>query len=167
MKPFMVMMITGLWVGSAAADIGCVAGVGCAAESQRAPEASGAATNPLPDPATVAASNAVSGADGVVGEWRGADVFVYRNGEWTLEITYLNRGTRSEGQDGRLFKGESLVKGDQKGQTLETAMGLLRFYGSERRQKWDNTGWNFADRRNIKRSEALPAPPAADSPATP
>lgn len=154
MNPFLLMTMTVFFAVSAAA------GIGCAAETRLEPEPGGAAATPAPGPVAEAVSNAVAHADEAVGEWRAGDVFAYRAGEWTLELTYLNRGTRSEGQDGRLLKGGTPVEGKEKGQTLETPMGMLRFYGTERRQKWDNTGWNFADRRRIKRSDDLPAPPA-------
>ncbi len=109
--------------------------------------------------AQAASTNA---AEEVMGEWRGKDVYVYVRDAWTLEITYINPDTRSEGQQGRLLEDGKPVDAAEKGELLVTPLGLLKYYGSERKHPWDVTGWNFADRRKIQRSADLPRP--ADKP---
>ncbi len=99
-----------------------------------------------------------NGVDEIMGEWRGKDVYVYVREAWTLEITYLNPDTRSEGQQGRLFKDGNPVDAPENRGSLVTPLGLLKHYGSERKHPWDVTGWNFADRRKIQRSADLPRP---------
>jgi hypothetical protein len=134
------------------------AGACCAPEGPVAVPAADGGTNATANPR-----------DGInAGQWRDGDVFAYHASEWVLEIKYLNRGTRSEGQEGQLRKGGTPVAADAIGQTQETPIGLLRYYGSERRKPWDLTGWNFADRRKVRRSAELPPhPAAAPSAATP
>lgn len=141
------------------------AGACCGQDSQAtAPAAAKAAAIPTPGLATNA--TAVSPEEIPAGEWRGDDLFAYCSGEWALEIKYLNRGTRSEGQEGRLLKaGVAVAVGEQ---AVQTPIGLLRHYGSERRKPWDLTGWNFADRRKVRRSADLPVKSStgpADEPA--
>ncbi len=97
----------------------------------------------------------------VQGHWQGQDVYVYTNASWALEITYLNPDTRSEGQQGRLLEAGKPVDAAKIGVSLVTPLGLLKYYGSERKRPWDVTGWNFADRRLIRRSSDLPRPSAA------
>jgi len=95
----------------------------------------------------------------VKGQWRSQDVYIYTNASWTLEITYLNRDTRSEGQQGRLLENGKPVNAEMGGESLDTPLGLIKYYGSERTRPWDVTGWNFADRRKIRRASELPRPP--------
>jgi len=104
--------------------------------------------------------------DEVMGEWRGQDVYVYARETWTLEITFLNPDTRSEGQQGKLLKDGRPVDDAEKGGSLMTPLGLLKYYGSERKQPWDVTGWNFADRRKMRRSALLPRPAEKPTPVT-
>ena len=141
------------------------AGTCCGQDSQgTAPAAVKAAAIPTPG---LAATNATAGSPVEIpaGEWRGDDLFVYSSGEWVLEIKYLNRGTRSEGQEGRLLQGGVAVAIGE--QAVQTPIGLLRHYGSERRKPWDLTGWNFADRRKVRRSADLTGKSSTGSDAAP
>ena len=87
-------------------------------------------------------------------QWEGDDA-VYRQGGWELRITYLQRGTRSEGQVGLLRREGALVEPDLDAEVLQTSLGLLKHYGDDRPVLWAVSGWNFADQRDIKRSELL------------
>jgi hypothetical protein len=102
--------------------------------------------------------------------WRG-DTCIYQAGEWELRISYLYRGTRSEGQQGGLYKGDQEVAPDKEGEELETPFGKLKHYGMQRKQHWDITGWNFADRAKVKPSnlvgQAKSAEGAAATPSAP
>jgi hypothetical protein len=93
----------------------------------------------------------------LAGAWIAKDVYVYTNKSWKLEISYLNMGTRSEGQHGVLYENNKPVTGTKKGASRVTPLGLLKYYGDERKQAWSLTGWNFADRRKVRGSESLPA----------
>ena len=88
--------------------------------------------------------------------WVSDTVYAYKSGEWELRIEYLQKGSRSEGQDGKLLKGGKAVDPQQSGREIETSLGKIKYYGSERRRAWDLTGWNFADRRRAKISSLLP-----------
>jgi len=118
----------------------------------------GGMAEPAAEQEAVASTN---GVEDVKGLWRDKDVYVYARETWTLEITYLNLGTRSEGQQGRLLEDGKLVENGKKDRSLVTPLGLLKYYGSERKRPWDITGWNFADRRKIRRSVDLPREPEA------
>lgn len=87
-------------------------------------------------------------------QWEGDDA-VYRQGDWELRITYLQRGTRSEGQVGVLRREGALVEPDLDAEVVRTSLGLLKHYGDDRPVLWAVSGWNFADQREIKRSELL------------
>ena len=93
----------------------------------------------------------------VKGVWESDSVCVYKSGEWVLKIEYLLKGTRSEGQKGRLFKGGKEVKGKKKGDLLETALRKLKHYGDERKVSWAISGWNFAERSQVKPSSQVSA----------
>ena len=86
-----------------------------------------------------------------------ADTCVYSQGEWVLRITYSNKGTRSEGQDGELLKAGQPVKPSKEGEVLDTPLGQMKHYGAERKTLWANTGWNFADKKQIKASGQVKA----------
>jgi len=89
---------------------------------------------------------------------------VYKSGVWELRIKYLQKGTRSEGQDGKLFKEQKAVEPKQAGALLDTPFGKLKHYGKQRRSLWDVTGWNFADKKQIKRSEHVKPTQASSAP---
>ncbi len=94
--------------------------------------------------------------------WESDNVCVYKKGEWVLKIEYLHKGSRSEGQNGTLFKGGKAVEDNLKGDTLKTSLGKLKHYGNERNVRWALTGWNFADRSQVKRSEQVTAKEATE-----
>lgn len=93
--------------------------------------------------------------------WESDNVCLHKKGEWTLKVEYLHKGSRSEGQNGTLLKGGKPVSDKKKGDVLETSLGKLKHYGTERKVKWGLTGWNFADRRLVKRSSQIPVKAAA------
>lgn len=134
-----------------------------AVKAQPVAEAGEKAGSETTGDADAASTNAV---EEVTGEWRGKDVYVYAREAWTLEVTYLNPDTRSEGQQGRLLKEGKPVDAAEKGGSLVTPLGLLKYYGSERKHLWAVTGWNFADRRKMRRSADLPRPAEKLAPLT-
>jgi hypothetical protein len=89
--------------------------------------------------------------------WISETVYSYKSGEWELQVEYLLKGTRSEGQDGKLLKDGKPVDSKLLGKEIDTPLGKMKFYGMERKVKWALTGWNFADRRLAKGSARLPA----------
>lgn len=91
------------------------------------------------------------------------DVAVYQAGEWDLRIAYLQKGTRSEGQQGTLLRGGQPVPAPDSGD-LSTPLGELKHYGDDRPTLWSVSGWNFADRKQIRRSEELLAAASAEIP---
>ena len=95
--------------------------------------------------------------------WESDTVCVYARDSWTLKVTYLRKGTRSEGQDGQLLKDGVVVKGETVGETKQTSLGEMKYYGSERKRLWDLTGWNFSDRSRVKPSELVPVKPSAEA----
>ncbi len=88
--------------------------------------------------------------------WISETVCSYKSGEWELQIEYLLKGSRSEGQDGKLLKGGKPVDPKKVGKEIETPLGKMKHYGTERKVKWAVTGWNFADRRKVKDSSRVP-----------
>lgn len=62
-------------------------------------------------------------------------------GNYRLEITYLNKGTRSEGMEGKLFANDLAIQGTA-GQVIMVDQVTLRFYGEKREFPWATTGWN-------------------------
>ena len=87
--------------------------------------------------------------------WISETVCSYKVGEWELQVEYLEKGSRSEGQNGKLLKAGKSVDPQKIGNALETPLGKLKHYGIERKVKWDITGWNFADRRKVKSSSRV------------
>jgi hypothetical protein len=77
--------------------------------------------------------------------WEGSTL-VYKEGIWKLDIKYLNKGTKIEGQDGVLFKNGKALKATKVDEVIETPIGTLKYYGKRTSlsKKWDVTGWNFA-----------------------
>jgi hypothetical protein len=79
---------------------------------------------------------------------------VYEKGDWTLEITYRQKGTMSEGSHGVLkLKGEE-VEPESVGQVLDTTLGKIKYYQHPEDAGWTFTvtGWHFARRSRIKQS---------------
>lgn len=105
-----------------------------------------AADKPLAKTTAVSVTNVV---------WISDTVCSYKCGEWELRIKYLQKGSRSEGQDGTLLKNGKEVDYTKSGNLLDTDLGKLRHYGTERKVAWALTGWNFADRRRVKNSAAV------------
>jgi hypothetical protein len=93
----------------------------------------------------------------VTAAWISDTVYSYKFDGWELQVEYLLKGTRSEGQNGKLLKDGKPIDPKLTEKLLETPLGKMRYYGSERKTKWALTGWNFADRRKAKGSAALPA----------
>lgn len=91
----------------------------------------------------------------LVVSWISKTVCSYKSGEWELQVEYLLKGSRSEGQDGKLLKGGKIVDHKKIGHEIETPLGEIKYYGTERKVKWAVTGWNFADRRLVKDSSRV------------
>jgi hypothetical protein len=107
---------------------------------------------------------ATTNAAPLVATWKSKTVCVYQRGEWRFEVEYRAKGSRSEGQNGKLFKGDKPVEGNTVGELLDTSFGKMKYYGTERKVLWAPTGWNFADRRKMKRADKVPAKPSATKP---
>jgi len=73
------------------------------------------------------------------------------SGDWTLQIYFRNRGTRSEGQHGVLLHKDKPVEPPAVGAVIETDLGQMQYYGQPAGVQipWGNTGWNFADEEKI------------------
>ena len=69
----------------------------------------------------------------------------YQQGGWMLVIYYRNRGSRSQGQHGVLFKDGVEVKPRQVGEILQTDLGDLKYvmHPEDMTFLWDITGWVF------------------------
>ena len=104
---------------------------------------SGKADSTTPPPPTLSVDQVVnplfSGTETTPGN-------IYHLGAWTLYLYYRNRGTRSQGQHGILFKDGQEVNPTQVGQIIQTDLGDLKYYKTpeEMTLLWDMTGWNFA-----------------------
>ena len=127
-------------------------GMGAAVSMAGEPQPDGPAGNP----AAVASMTV---------RWEG-DTAVYEADGWQLRIAYLFKGTRSEGQEGCLLHQGQPVEPSVPGEVRDTPVGILKHYGTERPWNWSNSGWNFAGREQIQRSEqvvptAVLAEPAA------
>jgi len=70
---------------------------------------------------------------------------------WYLVITYRAKGTRSEGQDGKLYRGLVPIPGVS-GQELDTPLGKMKYYGEKGVNLWDPTGWNYADKAEMEKN---------------
>ena len=75
--------------------------------------------------------------------WQG---LIYQQGGWMLVIYYRNRGSRSQGQHGVLFKDGVEVKPRQVGEIIQTDLGDLKYvmHPEDMTVLWDMTGWTFA-----------------------
>lgn len=105
------------------------------------------------DPEPPVATNAPP----VKSQWKG-NTYIHVASNCVLRVTYLFKGTRSEGQDGALLLNNKVVAPRDPGQLISTPLGKIKHYGTRRRRRWDITGWNFADRRHIMSSDQLPKP---------
>jgi hypothetical protein len=78
-------------------------------------------------------------------KWVGSTL-VYQKDVWKLDIKYLKKGTKNEGQDGVLYKSGKAVKAKQVDEVIETSIGTLKYYGKRTsvNNPWAVTGWNFA-----------------------
>ena len=88
-------------------------------------------------------------------EWETGDPDkTLKKGSWELQIFYRNKGTRSEGQHGVLLYYDKPVQGTVVGEEKDTELGRMEYYGPENEKQvpWAPTGWNFADKGNIKPS---------------
>ena len=70
---------------------------------------------------------------------------------WHLVIEYRHKGTRSEGQHGRLYHGDQEITG-REGDEIDTPLGRMKHYGDKAVPPWKETGWNYADESKIKYS---------------
>lgn len=102
----------------------------------------------------MASSPRADTASAVHGAWE-KDTLVYRAAKWELRIDYLQRGTRSEGQHGRLLLKGKEIGPETDGEVRPTPFGDLKHYGTERKTLWAVSGWNFADRARIRPSEMI------------
>jgi hypothetical protein len=73
------------------------------------------------------------------------------SGDWVLNIYYRFRGSKSEGQHGRLFHNGELIEPQQVGEIIDTDLGQMKYYCrlEDMELPWEPTGWNFADRKKI------------------
>lgn len=85
--------------------------------------------------------------------------------EWQLWV--FNRGSRSEGSHGRLYRGEEELLGRQKGQVLESELGRLVWGGAyeERVRNWDHSGWQPAEPGRLAAGRPARSPFLPDYPA--
>ncbi|WDP92184.1 MAG: hypothetical protein HUN04_21660 [Desulfobacter sp.] len=76
------------------------------------------------------------------GHFTGKADVVYEKDGWRLNVFITQKGSRSQGSHGILLKNGKPVNG-KKGETLETAIGTLRYQGpfGMRANLWDSTGW--------------------------
>ena len=74
---------------------------------------------------------------------------VYKQGDWELQVTYRNKGTRSEGLHGVLLHRGEIVTGGKVGEVIHTDLARMEYLGDRDKVKrpWDPSGWLFADRR--------------------
>lgn len=79
------------------------------------------------------------------------NVKVFINETSWLLIEYNNKGTRSEGQNGKLF-----IDGKEKIGKLNDEFKIneisFKHYGVIKEQLWIITGWNYSDPRKVKYS---------------
>lgn len=75
---------------------------------------------------------------------------VFKKGKWDLYVFFNNRGTKMEGQFGVLVEDGNMVGPAEKGAQMDTELGKMKYYGLEKAQPWDTTGWHFADKSPIE-----------------
>jgi hypothetical protein len=76
---------------------------------------------------------------------------IISKGGWHLVIAYRAKGTKSEGQEGKLYRGLIPIPGAE-GQELDTPLGKMKYYGDKYVHLWDPTGWNYADKAQIEKN---------------
>jgi hypothetical protein len=76
---------------------------------------------------------------------------LYSEGPWQLKIIYKERGTKSEGPHGVLYRDGEIVDPLQPGEMIDTDLGTLKYYAplTETQPSWAVTGWHFADQNLI------------------
>ena len=80
---------------------------------------------------------------GMIHSEEAAKADVVKNiGKYRLEITYLLKGTKSEGMTGKLFTNDSEVIGKE-GDVIKVDSVVIRHYGDDRKLRWSTTGWNL------------------------
>ncbi len=81
---------------------------------------------------------------------------LYSKGPWKLKIIYKERGTKSEGPHGILYKDGEMVDPPEPGKIIDTDLGILKYYAhlNETQMSWEISGWNFADQSLILHSWA-------------
>jgi hypothetical protein len=81
---------------------------------------------------------------------------VLRAGAWELQIWYRAKGTRSEGQHGVLLRDGKIVKGSTVDEEVDTALGKMKYYGTQPSVLWNPSRWLFADKSLMKPSSFCP-----------
>ena len=76
---------------------------------------------------------------------------VAKRGDWELHVFYRSRGTKSEGRHGVLVHKGNVVLGGQTGETLQTDLGPMKYFGRTPENPWSTTGWYFANRSDARR----------------
>ena len=73
------------------------------------------------------------------------------SGDWTLNIYFRYRGSKSEGQHGILFHNGELIEPQIVGEVIDTDLGRMKYYCrlEDMKVPWEPTGWNFADEDKI------------------
>jgi hypothetical protein len=89
-------------------------------------------------------------------KWDG-DTLVHRAPGWELRIQYRYRGSPNEGQHGTLYRDGQEVAPAKQAERIETGLGWVMHYGERRRELWEVTGWNFADKDRILPSQRVRA----------
>ncbi len=79
-------------------------------------------------------------------------------GNWSLEICFRFRGSRSEGQHGVLFHNGKPVEPKQVGEVVDTDLGQMKYYRrpEDMKASFELTGWNYADVEKIRPSWSDP-----------
>lgn len=77
---------------------------------------------------------------------------IVQKGDWQLFIYYKDKGTRSETQYGRLLFKDEPVEAQERGETIQTDLGAMKYYGEEGETRWGPRGWNFCDPAMIRNS---------------
>jgi hypothetical protein len=73
-------------------------------------------------------------------------------GGWYLVITYYHKGTRSEHQEGTLYKGLKVIPAGKEGDTMDTPLGKMKYYGEKPASPGSPTGWNYEDKGEIEKN---------------
>jgi hypothetical protein len=89
-------------------------------------------------------------------KWEG-DTLVYRAPGWELRIQYTSRGTVYESQHGTLYRNGQEVQPAKPADKIETGLGWIQHYGERNRELSAPSGWHFAARDKIQRSQRVSA----------